>query len=527
MYSCSQLRAPLCLVLFAIVGASLALSGEQLIDAQATLPVLDYVDSPEFLESLRTKAVPVLLRNTPAQTRWSALKSWVPVGTNPSTFYLSKVSERTVGVKRNSSPKFPIGCCPLVPMTQKEFWIALTGLPEGQYMYFNADLSVLDPVLRSDLHPQFFSVSRASSSTSDKTITNVWMGSKGSTAALHHDPFDNFFVQIYGRKKFTLFSPDLHHSFYVYPKTHPASRQAQVNIDEPDERRFPKLSGIIANNIDDDDHSSSSANSDEKGSLAHGNRGVTVNEKTVRGALESGIEIVVKPGDVLYLPPFWFHQVEALDTAISVNTWFDSPDVEIMDAAWSEPLPFSADWSDEGFALGLKLMIHELVNKVLGHPKDTRQQAEALTRSFIQDLVDTRFKPLYGEDPDKESDLLKGIKTTDDPHLRVHLREQTELDASTFISKEALPELTSICAIPTSELLEGDPEFEKALKNGVRAIARHFMAVEKRSGFQIMHLEDFVEDLIGQAVGDKSVYHFLASCFLQDDDLKHENSVRF
>jgi hypothetical protein len=24
----------------------------------------------------------------------------------------------------------------------------------------------------------------------------VWMGSAGSTAPLHHDPFDNFFVQV-------------------------------------------------------------------------------------------------------------------------------------------------------------------------------------------------------------------------------------------------------------------------------------------------------------------------------------------
>jgi hypothetical protein len=453
---------------------------EQLIDTQAVIPVLDYVDTPEFLDSLRTRAEPVLLKNTPAHLRWSAMKTWKPIGNNPSQFYLSKASEKTVGVKRNSSPKFPIGCCELKPMTQKDFWIAMAGLSSNEFMYFNADMNVLDAVLRSDIHPPFFGVTQAKeiSSGERKVITNVWMGSKGSTAALHHDPFDNFFVQIYGSKKFTLFSPDLQHALYVYPKTHPSSRQSQVNIDEPDTRRFPKLEQF---------------------------------------GLESGLELVVHPGDVLYLPPFWFHQVESLESAISVNTWFISPDVEMMDAAWTEPLPFSSEWSDEGFALGLKVLLHNLIHKVLGHPRDTPQQAGTLVNKFIQDLVDSRFKPLYGDDPTVESDLLKGIKTTEDPHLRVHLREQSELDSSAFISSDSLPHLRSICAIPTSELYESDPEFKSTLDRGVRAISRHFMTVERNSGFQIIHLNDFVEDLVGQTVGDKSVYHYLQSCFLNPE----------
>jgi ribosomal protein L16 Arg81 hydroxylase len=32
-----------------------------------------------------------------------------------------------------------------------------------------------------------------------------------------------------------------------------------------------------------------------------------------------GIAFEVGPGDVLYLPPFWFHQVESLDDSISLS----------------------------------------------------------------------------------------------------------------------------------------------------------------------------------------------------------------
>jgi ribosomal protein L16 Arg81 hydroxylase len=82
-----------------------------------------------------------------------------------------------------------------------------------------------------------------------------------------------------------LFPPSEWHNLYLYPKTHPRHRQAQVNINDPDFDTFPKL----------------------------------------RQA--KGIEVVLDAGTVMYLPPLWFHQVESLTDAISINTWYHSQDV--------------------------------------------------------------------------------------------------------------------------------------------------------------------------------------------------------
>lgn len=38
----------------------------------------------------------------------------------------------------------------------------------------------------------------------------------------------------------------------------------------------------------------------------------------------------VGPGDMLVVPPYWFHHVETLEESVSVNVWSDAPEYEIM-----------------------------------------------------------------------------------------------------------------------------------------------------------------------------------------------------
>ena len=39
----------------------------------------------------------------------------------------------------------------------------------------------------------------------------------------------------------------------------------------------------------------------------------------------------VGPGDMLVIPPFWFHHVETLAESVSVNVWSDAPEFAITE----------------------------------------------------------------------------------------------------------------------------------------------------------------------------------------------------
>lgn len=118
---------------------------------------------------------------------------------------------------------------------------------------------------------------------------------------------------------------------------------------------------------------------------------------------------------------------------------------------------------------------------------------------------------------DLSVDVLKHIDTTEDPHLRVHLREQQSIESSAFISASELSDMTkrrwaTMCGESSmQEFVDASPDVA-AFADVVRAIAAHFTAAPE--DLRILHLEDFLEDLAGQTVGDAHVYAYLQHCVL-------------
>ncbi|NVM80111.1 hypothetical protein FHW83_005956 [Duganella sp. SG902] len=105
-----------------------------------------------------------------------------------------------------------------------------------------------------------------------------WIGPAGTVTPLHCDYDDNIFAQIWGTKRIFLAPP--HHDAFLYVKEASAMLfGSPFDPEAPDYEQFP----------------------------------------LARQA--SMIEVIVQPGDMLYVPAGWYHQVRALTFSLSSNRW--------------------------------------------------------------------------------------------------------------------------------------------------------------------------------------------------------------
>jgi hypothetical protein len=116
----------------------------------------------------------------------------------------------------------------------------------------------------------------------------IWIGNRTSVSA-HFDMSDNIAAIVAGTRRFILFPPDQVANLYVGPIDHTVAGQpaSMVPAHDPDLARFPKF----------------------------------------REAMASAMVAELGPGDAIYVPSLWWHQVDALAPFnILLNYWWsDAP----------------------------------------------------------------------------------------------------------------------------------------------------------------------------------------------------------
>ena len=113
---------------------------------------------------------------------------------------------------------------------------------------------------------------------------SIWIGTRTRIAA-HNDIPDNLAVCAVGRRRFTLFPPESFAELYLGPlENTPAGRAvSMVDLGDPDLDRYPRF----------------------------------------REAAGSALVAELEPGDALFIPAMWYHNVEALeDFNVLINHWW-------------------------------------------------------------------------------------------------------------------------------------------------------------------------------------------------------------
>lgn len=159
---------------------------------------------------------------------------------------------------------------------------------EEVFLYAPQEITeTFSPTLYNEIQPTgFFNVKPSAG----KQHVTLWLQSRGVTTQIHFDLDENFHLQILGNKRFLLVPPSQHEKLYLYPRIHPSYRRSQADLEAVDLERYPRFAEV-----------------------------------------EGALEVTLKPGDMLYIPPLWFHHVTNVNAGLSINVFSDSDELGFWD----------------------------------------------------------------------------------------------------------------------------------------------------------------------------------------------------
>jgi ribosomal protein L16 Arg81 hydroxylase len=124
---------------------------------------------------------------------------------------------------------------------------------------------------------------------------------------------------------------------------HPLYQQSQVDFDQPDLDMFPEYASLDARTV------------------------------------------VLEPGDVLYIPPFWWQHSETLSPSVSVSTWSHHSSHANMDDVYSV-LPHASQLMNQiARVYATRTFIGQLLTRMIGHHG---------METFVGHMIDSRYQGL-------------------------------------------------------------------------------------------------------------------------------------
>jgi hypothetical protein len=234
---------------------------------------VESLSQAEFFNDYYLTNTPVILRGI--MGNWQALSRWNP------EYLKQQYGEATVEVQfnRESNPLFEQEKHKhRQEMTLGEYvdLVVNGGKTNDYYMVpynENLDRPGLQGLLEEiEIFPEYLDASKRN------ICMFFWFGPEGTITPLHHDPCNVLLAQVYGKKRIRLISPNQKHLLYNQVGVY-----SEVDLDHPDYEKYPRFKDVEV------------------------------------------LEVMLEPGEVIFLPVGWWHHVDSLEIAISVsftNFWF-------------------------------------------------------------------------------------------------------------------------------------------------------------------------------------------------------------
>lgn len=225
------------------------------------------VSRDELFERYVCGSRPLVLTDIAAD--WPAMKRWSPADLKARFGHL----DIEIQAERNADPRYEENKLNHRQTARLADFVdrVLAGGPTNDYyMTANnealrrpefapllADIGTLPPICDREQLPR---------------LSSFWFGPAGTNTPLHHDTLMLFHTQIVGRKRWRFISPLESPKLYNFNAVF-----SPIDIDQPDLARYPLFSQVKV------------------------------------------LEVVAEPGDTVFLPLGWWHQVTSLDVSLSFS----------------------------------------------------------------------------------------------------------------------------------------------------------------------------------------------------------------
>jgi len=224
-------------------------------------------DLETFLQRYVRGCRPVVL--TGVTSDWPALQRWSPADLKSRFGHI----DVEVQQERNADPKFEENKLDHRHKVRLADFVdrVLAGGPTNDY-YLTANNEVLRRPEFAPLLADIGTLPRVCDRSRLAELSSFWFGPAGTVTPLHHDTLMLFHTQIVGRKRWRFVSPLQTPRLYNHHNVFSA-----VDLDRPDFHRHPEAAGVRV------------------------------------------LDVVAGPGDTVFLPLGWWHQVSALDTSLGFS----------------------------------------------------------------------------------------------------------------------------------------------------------------------------------------------------------------
>nr|WP_293108780.1 cupin-like domain-containing protein [Okeania sp. SIO2F4] len=226
-----------------------------------------HISKEEFLAKYYATNTPVVI--TDMMTEWQAMSLWTP------EYFKTNYGDADVEIQnnRNSDAQYEINKARHkreLKLSEYVDMVVNGGDTNDYYMVasnrnFQRDKikNLLDDI---NVYPDFLD------SLNTKGKIKLWFGPGGTITPVHHDQTNLIGAQVYGRKLWRIISPDQTPFLYNYQTVF-----SQVDLENPDYNRYPLF------------------------------RKVKI------------IEVIIEPGEMIFIPIGWWHQVKSLNISISLS----------------------------------------------------------------------------------------------------------------------------------------------------------------------------------------------------------------